>query len=261
MLTAHETMKTAWSNFKTYPRFWQIILFNFIALVPSLFVTLYMQGQTEIDVPAYIGMGDGFSLIAGIPAYITYFLTGMAITHYVCGGWTFNSFSEFLRPPSSRWKLFWKVLVLYFLMFAVFILGAGALGWVIAMLPIMGQFTIGALGGIVMLGFMLVMFTKLFLVNSYFTMNDEAPLLSPLKFSDEYFWYLSRVLGWMFLYGILFFILFVVILGVVGIVAAMIGIVGLAVVTCVTLILQTLATMITVFIYSEVYKQIAENKS
>lgn len=261
MLTAHNTVKTAWSKFKTYPRFKQIILFNFVAMLPAMFLTVFGEQYLKTN-----GIGSEVSigllnLVATIPSYIVYFLTGMSITHYVCGDWVFNSFSEFCRPPSSRWKLFWKAFALYFVLFLVLIIAAGTFGALMAILPTMGQILIGTLLVIVGIGAALVFFTKLILVNPYFTMNDEAPLLSPLKFSDGYFWYLSKILGWMLLYGILFVIAFVIIFALVGFVATMIGTIGIAVLTCVGLIIQAMLTMVAAFIYSETYKQIAENKS
>jgi|GEM_PF-3030439 len=258
MLTAHETIKTAWSKFKTYPRFKQIILFNFVAILPSMFLTVFGDN--------YFYHGDGLNndlidLAAAIPSYIIYFLTGMSITHYVCGGWVFNSFAEFLRPPSSRWKLFWKAFALYFVLFIVFIIASGIFSALMVVLPPMGKIAIGMLLAIIGIGAVIVFFTRLILVNPYFTMNDDAPLLSPLKFSDGYFWYLSKILGWMLLYGFLFIIALTIITGIFGFVAVMTGTIGIAILTCGGLIIQAMFTMVAAFIYSETYKQIAENKS
>lgn len=268
MLTAHETIKTAWSKFKTYPRFWQIILFNFVATLPVIFLTVAMPEYFEGNDDPFRMAGtssdilmSGLNFIASISSYIVYFLTGMSITHYVCTGWVFNSFAEFIRPPSSRWRLFWKAFVLYILLFIGFVIVAGLVGGVMGVLPLMGQIFIGVVLGFALIIGIVFLFTKLILVNPYFTMNDEAPLLSPLKFSDGYFWYLSKILGWMLLYGILFVVGFVILMAGFGLVTAILGTIGVAFLSLGSLIIQAILTMISAFIYSEAYKQIAENKS
>lgn len=263
MLTAHETIKTAWSKFKTYPRFWQIILFNFVATLPIIFMTVgmaeyYQDGDSLSD---HILMGSALNFAASILSYIVYFLTGMSITHYVCTGWVFNNFAEFIRPPSSRWRLFWKAFILYILVLIGFLIITGLVGSVMGILPITGQIIIGAVLGFALILGIVFLFTKLILVNPYFTMNDEAPLLSPLKFSDGYFGYLSKILGWMLLYGILLIIAFSILTVGIDFITTTLGTIGLAVVSLGSLIIQAIITMISVFIYSEAYKQIAENKS
>jgi len=253
MLTAHETIKTAWSNLKAYPRLQQLVLYNFVVLLPILFTTLIFGENEEMTNIAH--------LVTSVPSMVFYFLTFMVTAHYVCSGWVFNSFLEFLRPPSSLWRLFWKSIVLTLLVIIPIILIFGGVGATIAMKFLSSVGIVSALFGLFIFIVVLYIYTKLLIIYPYLSMNDNAPLFAPLRFSNGYFWYLLKILGWMSLYGILVLVMVFIGLFIFGFVEAILGTVGVAIATCCCLLLQVLGSVIFSFIFAEAYKQIAENKS
>ncbi len=255
MLTAHETVKTAWSKFKSYPRFKQIFFYNLLAMLPIVGAEYYIGDDSSL----------GFLIfLASIPSLIFYFLTYMAITHYACTEWIFNSFHEFLNPPSSIWRLFWKSIVLFLMLTLPVIIGAIAVSALIGLFAsnIIVSIIMGAIVAVLFLVYLLKYLVKIIVIYPYFTMNDRAPLLASLKFSDGQWWYLSSVLGWTLLYGFLFLILFVVTTTVIGLLSILLtSLVTVFVVSVLMILMQIFFTVMTAFINSEAYKQIAENKS
>lgn len=251
MLTAHQTIKNAWSKFTDYPRLKQVLLFNFVAFLPVLFVSVAM--------PLDNAAAPIITLLASIPSWIVAILTVMSVVHYSCNGWLFNSFQDFLRPPSSIWRYFWKSVVVFFvILLPVAIAAAG-------MYAVTQSNISFIIGGVVLflvaLYLILKYMVKLVVVQPYFIMNDEAPLKASLAFSDGYYWYLSKVLGWMFFYGLLIIIVMAIGMFILGIASYMLGTWGEAIMTCFTVLIQILITTLSGFIYAETYKQIAENKA
>lgn len=252
MLTSHETIKEAWSKFKSYPRFKELVIFNFLAGLPVILVSLLMS---EEDTLANI-----ITIIGTIPSLVVTYLTYISVTQYVCKDWVFNSFHEFLNPPSSIWRLFWKTMALIFMVMVPFALAITGISFWTSTVPMVGKITLGLVLIAVAGGFVFYI-VKVYLAVPYFVMNDRAKILSALSFSDGYFWYLSKILGWMFLYGLLLIVFIAIALALFGMLASFLGEAAEAIFTCTTLVIQALIAILCAFIYAEAYKQIAQNKS
>jgi len=252
MLTAHQTVKHAWSKFKEYSRYKQLFLYNILAMLPVLLVEHYIGDDASLRILIYL---------ASIPSMVFYFLTYMAITHYACTGWVFNSFREFLNPPSSIWRLFWKSTAVFILLAVPVIVGVLAIGGLGIIMS--NQFIlliiIGAVATILFLVYLFKYMIKIIVVYPYFTMNDDASLLSSLNFSNGHWSYLSSILGWSILYGFLIIMLSSIAMAILGALSLYISpVVSLIITSLFMLLTEIFITIMGAFINSEAYKQIAE---
>jgi hypothetical protein len=198
MLSAHQTVLEGWATFKSYPKLKELYLYNL------LFVLMASLTQFAPDTPIAGSSGAIISFIASIASLLCAYLSYMAIAHYVMNDWVFKSVHDFIKPPSSLWRLFWKTLVIG-LAAIIPMFGVG----IIIELYFEGFFARFILGGflaLMALIWLIFVFVKLYLGIPHFSITDKAPLRSVFDISDGYFWYLGCILGWLLIYGIVLFV-------------------------------------------------------
>ena len=252
MYSAHQTVTEGWRTFKSYPRLKELYLYN-IGLI-------LMAALAQI--PAQSAIIEGTLLTVGfmgsVGSFICLYLSAMAIAHYIINGWVFHTAPQFLRPPSSLWRLFWKSAVIWVVAIAPLILVG-----ILAHSFIQGGLAMILMGAVIAttaIGWFVFVMVKLYLVIPHFTANDRAPILSLLSVSEGYFWYISCIMGWLFVYGLILIVLFALFMIIFGLISILAGAAGALIAAIVSALIQITISLLCAFIAAEAYKQIVENK-
>jgi len=253
MFSAHQTVQEGWQSFKSYPKLKQLYLYNI------LFILVTAIAQLTPDSPFVKSGAAIVGILGSIASLLCFYLSYMAIAHYVMNGWIFKTAHDFVKPPSSLWRLFWKTVVISF----IAILPLFVTGIIIELFLSDGiaKFLLGGLMVLMALFWFIFVVVKLYVGIPHFSVRDQGSLRSLFDITDGYFWYLACVIGWVFIYALVIMILLGLIMILFGLIAFLSGPLGGLITAFVVGVVQITASLLYIFIAAEAYKQIIENKS
>ena len=117
-----------------------------------------------------------------------------AIAEYKTNGRVIEGLGDFMSPPQSLWRLFWKSFLLPVLILLACAIPGGIL------FTIAGESTIVmAILGIIVLVLACWIAPKFVVILPYLSMNTDAGLRDAFRFSNGFYWYLTKVILWVFL--------------------------------------------------------------
>jgi hypothetical protein len=252
MLRPHQTVLEGWTSFKSYPKLKELYFYNLVLILIAS-APQFAAHETMVN-PALALI----SFIGWMLGFLCFYFSNMAIVPYTMNGWIFQTTREFIKPPSSLWRLFWKTLAITFIAFIPPIVAAVMAGqlWDDGI----GGILLGAMGSIAALFWLAYVMIKLYIAIPHFTINDAAPLRSLFSVSEGRFWYITCILGWLFLYGLVLVILFALLMLVLGLIAFLAGPFGGIILGLVAIIIQVTITLVFAFVAAQAYAQIVENK-